>query len=1155
MKLIRLDIRLLPGIDQPFSVDFQGDRVNLVTGPNASGKSSLIRAVRALLYPDQTNAFCHLHAEWQRDGQRLECERRGSAVTWLDDSGPTTAPRLPDADSSGAFLVSAEDLTAPGRTDQHISAELRTMLAGGYDLDAVLDAPPLAARPRPQKLARELSRAGSELAAKEREYAELDEELARLETLEGQLAETTDASARLRACEDALALADAIARRSAVEHALIEEFPGGMDRLRGDEIKRLEQLEQQSSQRERELAGEHSSLNAERRLLEQSGTRDPQALETLQAELADRRDQLNDLERRIETLDDQVEQAEQAAARAARRLGSEQPEPSPELDQASLESLEKQVDRVQGLREQIRNLTGELVQTHVSKNVTGRAQDDLRRARRALKQWLENAGTSPLEGVLWGGLGAAALLAAWRLLRVESLSPSPELILLVLIAAGVPLTLLGHFFSRWRELKQAHNDFADTDIEPPLGWTFSEVEARIERLDLELESATRHELAQARAEDLRAQLNSQRTGLEQARAKLREFAAEHAISADPRLETGFQLWCRHLHDWQQQHEAWAQACQQREQLRARYQEYRQACFETLREHQLEGQLEGGEPPTGRDLARLVHQLSPRIREAGERRTAIQAHNRRIEELQNDLRALKKNRDELYQQAGVKPGDRETLTRRLDLFPTWQDMEQQRRDGSVEVRRLEARLSEEAELLEQAREQQREVLEKNAEALSARVAERDQINRRIAEIQTRHEELLKRRELESLAAGHERAREALDRELDHQLIAEAAAGLLDDVRATHQADNEPRALARAGAWLERFTRHRYQLVFDNQAFLARDTRSNRRLAIGEMSSASRVQLLLAVRLAWIEQAESGTESLPVFLDEVLTTTDPDRYRAIVESVQEIVADGRQMFYLTAHNDDAQAWRDWNDSGQAAHVIDMAEVRGDQVEPLKYQLPASRPSRRELPDPAGMSALEWAEKAGIGAIDPALDGGAINVFHLLHDRLKLARRLLKLDLATLGELESFLASELAGRLFDAGVRELLGKRVAAARLILRDWQARHSLPVDEAALAASGAVSENFMPRVVALNESVGGRPEKLIKGLRNSEVSRFRADNTDQLEQWLTDQGYLVADPAPDALTTADISLRAGLTADETHDLRDWIIGAIRDPFAATESGD
>ena len=75
MKLKSLTIRVLPGLDQGFEIGFEPDAVNVVTGPNASGKSSLIRAVRALLYPDQLDDFCDLRAEWQRDRQTLVCER------------------------------------------------------------------------------------------------------------------------------------------------------------------------------------------------------------------------------------------------------------------------------------------------------------------------------------------------------------------------------------------------------------------------------------------------------------------------------------------------------------------------------------------------------------------------------------------------------------------------------------------------------------------------------------------------------------------------------------------------------------------------------------------------------------------------------------------------------------------------------------------------------------------------------------------------------------------------------------------------------------------------------------------------------------------------------------------------------------------------
>ncbi len=39
MRLHQLDIRRLPGLDDPFSLQ-PGPGVNLVVGPNASGKSS-----------------------------------------------------------------------------------------------------------------------------------------------------------------------------------------------------------------------------------------------------------------------------------------------------------------------------------------------------------------------------------------------------------------------------------------------------------------------------------------------------------------------------------------------------------------------------------------------------------------------------------------------------------------------------------------------------------------------------------------------------------------------------------------------------------------------------------------------------------------------------------------------------------------------------------------------------------------------------------------------------------------------------------------------------------------------------------------------------------------------------------------------------------
>lgn len=1140
MKLKALDIRMLPGLDSPLSVTFDPNAVNVITGPNASGKSSLIRAVRAVLYPDQLDAFCHIVAEFEGRGTTLQCERRGTHVSWTRDGEPGTRPDLPGAESLGAYLISSEDLAALGNTEAHIAAELRTMLAGGYDLDALFTRGPLAPRSRPQKLAGEFARITTEVADKEAEYARLDEELADLERLNAELAESADAAAGLRACEDALSLAENIARRSGIETTQIEEFHGGMDRLRGDELERVEQLDEQIGRREKELQVTRGALRQAREQLEKSGSVDPHALEALQSELSDQRDRLIELERRIEEHTDAIGQHEAALAQAARRLGSEQPQVVEKLDQQALEQLEKYVDRVQILREQIRNLTAELTRTHVSKNQSGRTQADLRAARQALLRWLDGANLSPLEGVLWGGLSGAAIIASWRLLSVQDIALSPEMLLLVLLAVGIPLGLLVNFANRWRDLRSAHHDFIETDVEPPLGWTEDEVEARLERLELELESATRHEISQARSAEVRDQLNAQRGNLDSARQRLRDFAESIGVSSEDRLETGFQLWCRHLHDWQSQQKKTEAARQQLAQLKQRYQALQTETGQMLERHGMSDKANAD----SRELAGLIHLLVPRMRRNAELHNEVQGHERRIEELQADIVQLQRNRDQIFEQAGLKPDDHTTLAQRIDQFPGWRKLEQERRDCSLEIARLEKRLAAEDELLKQAREQEREKLEKRHEELAASAERRDKLNRRIAEIQTRHEELIGRRELESLTVQLEDQRQSLSDELDQHLLSTAGQILIEDVRSAHQADNEPAALATAGQWFERFTRHRYRLLFQDDGFFAIDTRQDRRCGLTELSTGTRVQLLLAVRLAWIAQAEKHHEPLPVFMDEVLTTTDPDRYRAVVESVQEIAADGRQMFYLTAQTDDARAWTEWATEGPEPHAIDMAEIRRGDIEPLQYAMPMGHPVGHRVPDPEGKKPLEWAEAAGVDPIDPWRDAGAMHCFHLLHDRLDLAARLLEYDLVRHGELESFLGAPQSRDMLDEVDRDLLEKRLKAGRLIIEDWCKHHNRPVTESVLYETGLISDNFMEKVKELATEVDGDPRALIEGLRNSRVARFRTDTTEQLEQWLVQHGFLNAELDRTRVTAAEISTRTDLEPDQITRLREWIEGAI-----------
>lgn len=1149
MKLERLDIRLLAGLDEPFTVHFQPDAVNFITGPNASGKSSLVRAVRALLYPEQHPGFCHLHGRWQVDGHTLECERHGSAVSWLEDGEPAPPPQLPGSENLGAYLISSEDLVDFGSTEAHIAAQVRTMLAGGYDLDAILDQPPLVIPPRPQKRAREFADLKRRIQAKEDEYARLNEELGTLARLQNELDDTADAATRLHACEDALALAEAIARRSALESTLINEYAGGMDRLRGDELTRLDQIDAQLDERRKERQLAAAALEQAQARLAQTGATDPHQLEVLQSELADRRDRLAALEAEIEQHQDGLEQARKDRSTAGQRLGDREPGPQHELGQEELEQFEKLVDRVMNLREKVRTLSGELARNHVPAGGSPHSDEKLRRARQALVDWLAYCRLSPLEGWLWGGLGCTALIATWRVLGPQDVEVVPELILLILLAVGVPLGLLGRFVERWRQLGQSRSNYLATGVEAPLGWTESEVESRLERLERELEAATQQGVRQARASEVRERLNHERTVLDKAREKLAEHAGNLGLSAEDRMETGFLLWCRNLQDWQNAGREMAHHQHAMDQARNKHRALAAEVGELLAHHGLAQE----QAPGSRDLASLIHQLTPRIRAHAGLHNEIGTQSHRLEELDADIRRLSKQHDELFNQAGLKVNDRENLTRRVEQFEEWRTLEQQRRDSTLEVNRLENRLSAETELLTQAREQQREGLERLRDELGEQARRRDELNRRIAAINTRHEDILERRELVGLTGEVEVQRQALEEDLEAQLVARAGQLLIDDVRAAHQADNEPAALARATRWFERFTHHRYRLRFTGERFVAHDLRAEQARSISQLSTATRMQLLLALRLAWIEQAERNREPLPVFMDEVLTTSDPDRYRLIVESVQEIVAGGRQMFYLTAQGDEATAWAAWAGDGPAPNVVDMVEVRQGQVQPLESTMPSAQRRKVDIPDPGEMNPVEWAESAGIGPINPWAGSGMISVFHLLNDDLDLAARLIRGDLERIGELTAYLDARIEDRLLDESERARLKRRARAAALVLDDWRRRHHRPVDAATLHASALLSDTFLPRVTELAATLDGHPQRLLDALREGLVPRFRSDVADQLEQWLEDNGYLATGDDTPAITAAELTSRTGMEVEEAGDVRDWIIGAIKDPLKTMNS--
>ena len=242
MKLKRLRIDRLPGIDQPFEIESPGAGVHVIFGPNAIGKSSICRAVEGLYWDDRgSTERTSITGQFELDGETWWAEREGTRLRWRCDNEDRLQPGIPGSHHHRCFFLRLRDLIDPSLDGtQDIASEIRRQMSGGFDMRRILKVFFSGVTGRHGRRQRdEFNAAAKEVQAAEGNQTALQRREDALASLQAKLGAAAAGARRLPSVHRAVGLASRLEKYATVKEE-IAALPDALASLTGQEFEQIE---------------------------------------------------------------------------------------------------------------------------------------------------------------------------------------------------------------------------------------------------------------------------------------------------------------------------------------------------------------------------------------------------------------------------------------------------------------------------------------------------------------------------------------------------------------------------------------------------------------------------------------------------------------------------------------------------------------------------------------------------------------------------------------------------------------------------------------------------------------------------------------------------------------------------------------------------
>lgn len=1112
MYFRKIDIRRMPGFEtNGFTLDSLSPGINLVYGPNASGKSTTARAIQLILWPGTMKSTApSVIGLLDIDGSDWMVELDVNTFQYQCNGNKSESPHgLPGPDVRQQYYLSLHELLEDNNLT--FAEKIIREAAGGYDAQVAGKSLKFSESIyKPQSLINDLKTIRKEQAVSKQLQRSLRDEENQLEKLEEEREQARSALERCEWLKKAIHYQECRLKKQNAQD-LFQNYPKEMDNLIGNELERLEKIKQERNSKQQQIQQLERNIAAAQQQLEQCCLPKEGVSETLIPKLRLLANRLNNIQLETDRLDREIINAQRLEGDAKARV-------SPSIDIECLERLDRTaLDEFAELSRKDEICRANYLAENELKKWVGDIEkqatlNQIQLGADVLIRWLNAAEGNGLLHYRWFlfgmmlsgillGLGGAFI---WLNVSVFD-SPYMEIFEGSLIFAGAALLvwIINAHPNRTRR-RDFQKQYSELEIYPLGKWTIDNV---IQQSRILQKKMAELEVCQEKAikwEDLQGKIENHHREQEKLREQRERLLQQYGLA--PMFSMGT-IPEPHLTQLVSNIISWQQAFDQKNSLKSEKEKATEQfsnCLDEINKNLL---------PYSDQIVKTVENAVPSIDELNSRREAfndatasLRTATQQLEDRKYELGVLETEYSVLFDNVGI-PQDEVLLNeycRNLDVFKR---SKEQLKLAEFEEKQSCESLSKYPELREQDEEDlNRELIQKREMADCL-----EELNNRIGGIRRAIEDAKNKDDLEQKLSKEETVLDQLRNERDKNYSKLIGSLLVNEIDKANRSTNMPEVFHQAERIFSQITRGRYRLLIDSQSppsFRAFDTSLERGQSLEEISSGTRLQIMMAVRLAFVERQETGLK-IPLLMDECLGNSDDTRAQTIIDSVIELCREGRQVFYFTAQHDEVGKWLNTLQKTDIPHkVIDLAEVRNFLDSEKLPQLDLPSPQHYHPPDPNGCSYEEYGRLLKAPEFDPWQPIGSMHLWHLI-DSPSVLYSLISKGLNRWGQLQT-LGEEYGNQI--VGEDPCILKRAIAMSKVFEVigscLKIGKGKPVDRSSIIDSKAVSDTFIGPVCDLVKKFNGDASKLIVELEKQSVSGFRKAKCRELEEYFIEKGFI-----------------------------------------------